>query len=232
MSLYEYGLWIAVFVLSVKTAFLLGISGMNKKLSFLFSLFFGLLLGMMLIIFSDFQDLLAYLLEEYTFFGALAVAVLLIYLGLREPKKDNCLEGGITGLHHWRRYIIALLPCPFCLLALAFAVITVSAIEEVELGMIGLKVTFSFIVMVWLISLLIRKISLRLNINRVFNQVLVLLGIVTLVFSFTVPNVAWIMQSSSFSPFVLEDPCWVAIIVFLIAVSILTGYFYQKKKTG
>lgn len=125
MSLYGYGLWIAVLVVSVKTAFLLGISGMNKKLSFLFSLFLGLLLGMMLIVFSGFQDLLAYLLEEYTFFGALAVAVLLIYLGLQGSVKDNCscLEGGITGLHRWGRYIIALLPCPFCLLALALGIL-------------------------------------------------------------------------------------------------------------
>jgi len=234
MTIYNYSLWVAVVVLSVKTAFLLGISGMDSKLSLLFSVFTGLLLGALLIVFSPFQDILDYILDEYTFWGALAVAALLIYLGVQAPGKDGCrsMEKGVTGWRRWRRYIIALLPCPFCLLALALGVITVATMEEGELGIIALKVTIAFTGMVWLVSLLFQKISVRLKINQVFNQTLVCIGITTLLLSLTVPNITRVMQdeSSIFAPLVIENPRWAALIALVITILMLSGYLYQKRK--
>ena len=93
----------------------MGSSGLNNYKLFGFSFLLGSGLWGTSFIFAARVEILAVFIDNYTFLGGILVAVFLLYLSLQMPKRESAKE--------WKMKFWGLLPCPFCMLALALTVV-------------------------------------------------------------------------------------------------------------
>ncbi|MHB1127595.1 MAG: DUF2162 domain-containing protein [Bacillota bacterium] len=227
MLLLNAGLITATLVLSLKTGLLLGTSWFSTRFLILFSAVLGSAVLVLAAALGNYQQVLVRLLDDYTFAGAVLMALALIYLGLQQPGWEPACR---PGNHSWRASFLGLLPCPFCLLALGLSVTLLAPLAGVSTWLLGRNVAVLFGLMVLVVSLVIRRLT-RLTArdpHRLFNQILLLAGMGTLVLAFTIPNIVQAMQAP-FRPVTIESPRWFGFTVAGLIVVTWWGY-YQKMK--
>lgn len=228
------GLATAILVLSFKTGLLLGTSWFSTRFLILFSAVLGSAVLVLAAALGNYQQVLVRWLDDYTFAGTVLMALILIYLGLQQPGWEL---PGQRGNPSWRTCLFGLLPCPFCLLALGLSVTLLAPLAGVSTLLLGRNVAALFGLMVLGVSLGVRRLA-RLTAcdpHRLFNQVLLLAGVGTLVLAFTIPNIVQAMQTPS-RPVTIESPRWFGFTVAGLLGVTLWGYFcranqfrYEKK---
>lgn len=214
------GLVVATFVLSIKTGMILGTSWLSNRKLVAVSFLFGCLLYGLVVAFGSAQQILVSFLDRYTFVGAVVVAVFLIYLGLQGEvgqKRVQC------------KYALCFLPCPLCLVALAFSVIVVSSMIGTGLSRLGVCAAVLFSSLVAASSIAVRRLIqlTRCEPTAVFNSLLLFTGLLTLIFAFFIPNLVQAM-TMPLGPVQIDSLRWlVAVSAGLGGIS-LVGYFrYQ-----
>ncbi|WP_053954845.1 DUF2162 domain-containing protein [Inediibacterium massiliense] len=171
----------ALFVLSVKTGMILGVSSTNKRYMALISFLFSLVLYFLSIFLTSHMKYIAHFIDRYTFVGSMMLSVFLIYLGLHHSSSQKESMG---------HKILAYLPCPFCLLAMSISVmLTKGQLKRTDhlLEMITAILFFVFILLVgfgmkWMID------CLNINPSSIFNSILIFFGIFTLLLGLFIPN--------------------------------------------
>lgn len=174
----------AIMVLSIKTGAVLGASWLGGRQIFLVSLSFGALLFVLSRAMWPYAPQLAWLVEQYTFPFSVVMAVLFIYLGLG----GNCQEN--TCQRPGKLYFGALLPCPFCLLALAFGLILLKQRFGDHYLLPDLIFSAALTLFLLAVALGVRRLSsqkMGASLKNM-NMLLLLLGTTTLVMVFLVPN--------------------------------------------
>jgi len=223
------GLGAAVLILSLKTGLVLGMSRIKGSQVILASLAFGLNLGIMVMIFIPYQFFLVGLLDKYTFLGSLTMAVFLIYLGVEDQKETYGKSGCMTG----KKYLMAFLPCPLCLIALALTVTILAQDVILSSKILGWGISGVFSGLLIIIALLYRKLIMVFHVNHVnvLNGFLLFLGVFTLCCGLFIPNFVQSM-SMPFTPFVLTSGVWTAWIVLGMAAVSILGYVRYGLQDG
>ncbi len=211
-------------------------------------------------VFANHRMVLARFLDQYTFVGALLAGMLLIYLGLQGTEFAGGQQAGREHAGVGRRlqgtefaggqqgagkpkttYFFAFLPCPFCMAALAFTVIAMAPVAGVSTAILGKKVALLFTILVIATALAARRLTTLTKYRpiAVFNQLLFFTGVVTLVFSFTIPNFVQAMAvplgpipGSEYLSKILHVasqsfliPCIIGLILFLVLSLMELGSF-------
>lgn len=219
----QKSLWVATFILSLKTGLILGTSWLSLMyIIFIASLFGG---GIVLLtqVFGNHQLVLAYFLDKYTFAGALLAGILLIYLGLQGTDVPNTCRAKKTKL----AYFFAFLPCPACMAALAFTVLAMAPAVGVSAVVLGKRVAILFAILVIITALVARKLT-NLTTYRhltVFNQLLFFSGLITLVFAITIPNIVWAM-AMAMNPIKIPSPKLLLTSIAIFGGFTLVGYLH------
>lgn len=210
---------VAIIILSIKTSFILGSSWLTKKQGLAISIVFGIALFLLTMLAAHFTDILSYYLYQYTFESSIIIAVFLIYLGLSNSK-STC--------ESTKKYksVVAFLPCPFCLVALAIAIILTSINFNVQLWKISLLASIIFaLTNATLISILKVVISNKsLDKAYIFDTLLIFIGSATIVFSLFIPNFIKAAQMN-FSPIIIESINIVTIVILTSIIISTIGYF-------
>lgn len=212
------GLLVAITLLGVKSGLVLGFSGIGRRMMVLISTLLGLGLVALAVAFQEARPLLAQLLDRYTFPGAILMAGLFMYLGLQEPpgwrespapgEGGGLLESTGTrapgpgpgtvcqaGFLRRKLYRLSFLPCPFCMAALALSVILSAPVLGVSTLVLGAGTAVLFAGLVLLVGLGVRALMKRIpvltsrNPAAMFNDLLLVIGGLTLLLAFTVPNI-------------------------------------------
>ena len=230
------GLLVAILILGIKTGLILGTSWLNLRWIVPVAGIFGVSLYGLVLFFSAHRQVLINFLDRYTFTGSLLMALLLIYLGLQQepgqagagagktrcaPKKKVC-----SGFGYWK-YVLGFLPCPLCLVALAFSVILVSSmVGSTSLPQLGRNVAVLFSLIIVIVAVAIRKLIhyIKFNPTAVFNNLLLFTGLLTLIFALVVPNFVQAM-AMPLTPLIISSPHWVIILWAGISCLSLIGYF-------
>ncbi|MBU4532840.1 MAG: DUF2162 domain-containing protein [Firmicutes bacterium] len=213
----------AIALLGVKSGLLLGSSGLGRSILVIYSLSLGTGLWLLSFLFKDRAATLTVFIDNYTFVGGLLMACLLIYLSLQVPSR-SCQGGGAR--------LWGLLPCPFCVLALALMVIMLPLPDGGFALNWGVTVAGVFALLVLAVSLLTRLMAggLKYATHRLFNGLLFTLGVMTLAFALVTPNVVAVLQVP-LEP--LEVNALVAgVNLILVMVVVLSGYFIKKRQMG
>lgn len=94
---------------------------------------------------------------------------------------------------------------------------------------VGEKMGLLFGFLVLVLSLIFRKVIqiMGFDFQRVFNGSLLILGLMTLLFALTVPNITNTMEMN-FSPIVIEEPFQLLIVVGGLLGLIVWGAFSQR----
>ncbi|WP_129599037.1 DUF2162 family putative transporter [Anaerophilus nitritogenes] len=171
----------ALFVLSIKTGMILGVSSTNKKymawMSFLFS---SILYGLSIFL-TSYMKYIAHLIDRYTFIGSMILAIFLIYLGLHNS--DSYQES----MGH---KILAYLPCPFCLLAMSISIM----LSKVQLKrtdhLLEITISILFFIFIFLVATGMKWMTKRTQVNpsNILNSILLFFGIFTLLLGLFIPN--------------------------------------------
>lgn len=228
MFLLNGGLLVAALVLSIKTGLILGASRLGARALVLTAAGFGGGLLLLTMAFSGRQHLLVEMLDRYTFIGAVLMALVLIYLGLQEPAfagpKSPGTRGGLS-------YFLGFLPCPFCMIALAFSVIVMAPLRRLGVPALGLSTAAVFTVLAIVAAFGSRKLIgvVKWNPAAVFNHLLFFTGVLTLAFALTIPN---FVQAMAMPMNLLEIPSpeILGASVLMLAGFALTGYLRQQVK--
>ncbi|MEW6662152.1 MAG: DUF2162 domain-containing protein [Bacillota bacterium] len=229
MLLWHAGLVTATLVLSLKTGLLLGTSWFSTRFLMLFSAVLASAVLVLAAALGSYQQVLVQWLDDYTFAGTVLMALALIYLGLQQPGWES--SAGRQKNPSWRAYFFGLLPCPFCLLALGLSVTLLAPLAGVSTLLLGRNVAALFGLMVLGVSLGVRRLA-RLTAydpHRLFNQVLLLTGVGTLVLAFTIPNIVQAMQTP-FRPVTIESPHWFGFTAAGLLGVTLWGYFCRTNQ--
>ncbi|MDN5363935.1 MAG: hypothetical protein PWQ91_996 [Eubacteriales bacterium] len=225
------GVLVAALILSVKTGIILGTSWLSRRAIVFVSSLFGLALFALVKIFAPHYNVLAQLLDRHTFLGAILAAILLIYLGLQGSDTEECeVEGNKKSKLRW----LAFLPCPFCLGALAFSVIMLVPLLAASTTIVGAGAAVVFALLVVAVALGTRKLVGLAKFRPVvlFNQLLVLMGALTLAFSLVIPNFVQSM-TMPMAPVTVASPLWLGGVISGFVVLVLAGYFqYQRNIKG
>ncbi|MBO8137069.1 MAG: hypothetical protein H0Z40_02875 [Desulfotomaculum sp.] len=228
MFLIKGTLSLAILILSLKTGLILGASWLSKKSILSVSTILGTSLYVIIWVFKGYQEQLVYFLDNYTFLGACLISLLLIYLGLQIPEfKKEDEDKGKKYL-----YVFSFLPCPFCMLALAFSVFLFAPVLEMDVLQLGKRMGLIFAIMIFAVSMIARKMIALLKVEPmvIFNNILLSLGFITLLFAFTVPNIVQAVNIG-FNPLVINSPKLLGVLTIGIIGLILLGYFiYQKNQ--
>ncbi|MDA8210781.1 MAG: DUF2162 domain-containing protein [Clostridia bacterium] len=254
------GLWLATLILSLKTGLILGTSWLSFRAIVLVASCFGGGIVLLAQVFANHRMVLARFLDQYTFVGALLAGMLLIYLGLQGTEFAGGQQAGREHAGVGRRlqgtefaggqqgagkpkttYFFAFLPCPFCMAALAFTVIAMAPVAGVSTAILGKKVALLFTILVIATALAARRLTTLTKYRpiAVFNQLLFFTGVVTLVFSFTIPNFVQAMAvplgpipGSEYLSKILHVasqsfliPCIIGLILFLVLSLMELGSF-------
>ncbi|NHM27595.1 DUF2162 domain-containing protein [Desulfofundulus sp. TPOSR] len=127
------------------------------------------------------------------------------------------------------KYALGFLPCPLCLVALAFSVIVASSMVGTGLSRLGLFVAVLFFILVIVTSLAMRR-AIRLTGYKpvaIFNPLLLFTGLMTLIFALFIPNFVQAM-TMPLTPVNIDSPRWLAAVLAGLVVLSLAGYFrYQ-----
>lgn len=222
----ESGFLLATLILGIKTGLILGTSWLSRKAVVLVSLIFGAVLFLLALTFAGHRELLVSFLDRYTFAGGLSVSVLLIYLGIQDINPVSEGTEGLKGRAAWLGFV----PCPFCLVALAFSVIMIAPVIGVGISIIGAGAAVVFTLLVIGIALGAR-VLVRLTGFRpvtIFNQLLFFTGAITLAFSLIIPNFVQGM-TTPLNPIKIYSPVLLVFMVIGFTGLTLLGYFqYQK----
>lgn len=222
MYLMQGGLLAATVVLGTKTGIILGTSWLSRRFMVLVAAVFGISLYGLVLIFSLHQQLLVQLLDRYTFMGSILMAVLLIYLGLQQGvRRDSRLTGSGGNF----KYLVGFLPCPLCLAALAFSVIIISPMVDFSLTKLGWQVALFFTVLVLAVAIATGKLVyiIKFNPAEVFNNVLLFIGIMTIVFALMIPNFVQAM-TMPLAPLSIGSPHLVGLVAVGMVVLGVIGY--------
>lgn len=216
------GLVAAIFILSLKTGMILGISQNKVKQIMFFSLIFGIGLELTIMIFYPMQDLMIDILDKYTFIGSTSIAVFLIYLGVNG--ETNCLKDCNEGRAN-KKYIAVLLPCPLCLIALALTVILLGPVFDISIPLLGCITSVVFFLMVITISLGTRTLLNKSTIDPedILNTFLLVLGTFILCCGLFIPSLVQSM-TTSFSPITLEAGSWTYVAILSMGSLLILGY--------
>ncbi len=228
MFLLNGGLLAAVTVLSVKTGLILGTSWLSTRALVLVASGFGGGLYLLTMVFAGRQQLLVQVLDRYTFWGAVLVALALIYLGLQEPDFSG---RGKAGNRNSLTYLLGFLPCPFCMAALAFSVIVMAPLLGVTVPVLGRGIAVVFTALVAASGLGTRKLIGLTGYRPVsiFNQLLFFTGMLTLTFALIIPNFVRAM-TMRMHPIEISSPGMLGVSVMVMVGFIFAGYFqYQMK---
>lgn len=219
------GIFLSTLLLSIKTGLLLGSSGLRMGMLFICSLLLGGSLWLLTFIFAGRAETLAVFIDNYTFAGGLLVAALLIYLSLQFPGPNGSSKQK-TDTRFW-----GLLPCPFCMLAVALTVILLTPQGGAQGINWGLAAAVLFAVLVLAISLLVRQVAKTLcrSTHRLFNGLLFTIGVMTLVFALVIPNITAAMQAS-LKPLQVENPVVLGLTFVLIITVVSVGHFVCKRQ--
>lgn len=222
------GLLAAVLILSIKTGLVLGASRLGARALILVAAGFGGGLFLLTMAFAGRQRLLVEMLDRYTFTGALLMALALIYLGLQEPAFAGPKSAGGRGrLSH----LLGFLPCPFCMIALAFSVIVMAPLLGAGVPALGSGTAAVFTLLVMAAAFAGRKLigAVKWNPAAVFNHLLFFTGVLTLAFALTIPNFVQAMAMPT-SPVEIPSPEILGASALTLAGFALAGYFRQYIK--
>lgn len=222
MLMSAFGLLVATFIMSLKTGLILGMSQRTRKQTILFSLVFGISLGLLVLLFRPMQSLMVEILDKYTFIGSVLMALFLIYLGI---------NGEMDGLNicdtkcQNKKYIAALLPCPLCLIALALTVVLLGPALKLSSTWLGWMTSGVFFVLLLLISFGTRRLINTTNVDpgNILNTFLLFLGVFTLCCSLFIPSLVQSM-TAPFSPISLESGRWTLGAITGMFVLLILGY--------
>ncbi|TCO76930.1 DUF2162 family putative transporter [Marinisporobacter balticus] len=171
----------ALFILSIKTGIILGTSCASRKNMALISFSFACILYAGSVFLTHYTKIIAGFIDQYTFIGSMLLSVFLIYLGLH-------VDAGESG--QIKHKILAYLPCPFCLLAMAISVMLTKVQLKRNDQLLEIGVAILFFVFIFLIATGMKWVIYRFKVNpmNIFNGILLFLGILTLLLGLFIPN--------------------------------------------
>jgi len=222
------GLLAAALILSMKTGLVLGASRLGARALIITAACFGGGLFLLTVVFAGRQHLLVEMLDRYTFTGAVLVALALIYLGLQDSAFDVPKSTGGRGR---LSYFLGFLPCPFCMIALAFSVIVMAPLLEVSVFALGFGTAAVFTLLAIVTAFGSKKLIgiVKWNPASVFNHLLFFMGVLTLAFALTIPNFVQSMAMTT-SPVEVLSPEILGASVLVLAGFGLAGYLWQQLK--
>ncbi|CAH2212460.1 DUF2162 family putative transporter [Tepidibacter aestuarii] len=229
MFLAFLGMVVSLFILSLKTGLILGASGLNRKIIVFISFIFGFVLYILIIMFTPRMKSISVFIDQYTFEGSMILAGFLIYLGLHEEsqfKEDNSLCSKKHGNH-----IIAFLPCPFCLIAMAVSVIFFKLQVKVFNGLLELGISLFFIALLIVVAFGTQCMIKRMNIQPggIFNSVVLFFGIITVALGLFIPNFVNSAQMS-FSSMTIDSLKILTMVGVGLAVMSFIGFISYELK--
>lgn len=123
------------------------------------------------------------------------------------------------------KYYIGFLPCPLCLAALAFSVIVIGPVLDLPPAKLGLSVAAFFIVLVLAVASVMGRLvhTVKFNPATVFNNVLLVFGVATLVFALLIPNFVQSM-AMPLAPLAVGSPHLAGLVLVGMAVFGALGY--------
>lgn len=127
------------------------------------------------------------------------------------------------------KYALGFLPCPLCLVALAFSVIVANSMVGTGLSRLGLFVAVLFFILVIMSSLAMKRVIQLTGYQpaSIFNPLLLFTGLMTLIFALFIPNFVQAM-TMPLTPVNIESPRWLAVVLVGLVVLSLVGYLrYQ-----
>lgn len=223
------GIMFALLTLSLKTGTILAASWLERKMVVSVAVAFGALLFLLAVITMPFTTQLVRLTEQYTFPASLIMSGLFIYLGFHE--RDDCCDGEIQRGKSGASYIAAFLPCPFCLIAMALTIIFFKQQTGLDSLAVDLVISVVFVLILLLVAHGTRWLISRKNINpgKVFNALLLFIGLTTATLSLFIPNFVSAAQME-FSPIHIDS--WRIMLFALLLVSFLftTGYAVSRNR--
>jgi predicted transporter len=222
------GLLVATIVLSIKTGFVLASSRLNGARIAITAFGFGGALLALTIIFKEQQLLLAEILDRYTFSGAIAVSLALIYLG----SQDSSAETGSCNRNRavFKDYL-GFLPCPFCTIALAFSVLAIAPVMGMSVIRAGSYSAIAFSVFTTVAALTARKLIgvFKWQPAALFDQLLFFSGVLTLTFALTIPNFVQAMTTPP-SPITIDSPALLVLVMALFFALALLGFVNNQAR--
>ncbi|HOV78891.1 MAG TPA: DUF2162 domain-containing protein [Bacillota bacterium] len=228
MFLLHGGLLTATLILSIKTGLVLGASRLGAGALILAAAGLGGGLFLLTAAFAGRQQLLVDMLDRYTFTGALLIALTLICLGLQEPASAGPKSAGGRGR---LSYLLGFLPCPFCMIALAFSVIVMAPLLGAGVPALGSGTAAVFTLLAIAAAFAGRKLigAVQWNPTAVFNHLLFFTGVLTLAFALTIPNFVQAMAMPS-CPIAIASPRWLGLVLLGFGSLSLFGYVQNKAK--
>ena len=187
------GLVIATFILSIKTGILLGSSKMSKRGMTVYAALSGVIFISLCIMMKDYCRIVTGLIDRYTFIAGCMTGVFFIFAGYRYDES----EGEKSKIP-----FLAYLPCPFCAAALIVSVIYTSEKSGLPLY-VSVISTGLFSSLLVLSSGMIMKViseSSNVKLTGIFNKLLSILGVFTLLCALILPNITANMQGGYIPP--------------------------------
>ncbi|QEK12943.1 hypothetical protein FQB35_11740 [Crassaminicella thermophila] len=223
----------ALIILSLKTGIILGVAGVSRKMIVFISFCFGSILYGMTLLLASYMHVLSDFIDRYTFIGSMALSGFFIYLGLHE--EASCRDE-IFSSNKLSRQMLAFLPCPFCLIAMA---ISVMIFQQKLKGFnrlfeLGIAILFMILLIIigfgtkWMIE------HMHMNPGRIFNKLLLFFGMITVALGLFIPNFVNSAQMF-FTPIVIDSlEILVVVVISLIIVSFIgfIQYRLQNNKKG
>jgi len=188
-----FSLLVSLFILSIKTGFVLGSSWLTIPKISAYAVFFGSSVVLLSYAFNRQYELVGQFIDQYTFAFACLTGLLFLYLGLEHTSATENL-----GWKEKIKYWLGFLPCPFCVGALVVAVIYTAGGLGLPLYAVAISTGITFAIGIVLASWVLQKFLSRFNFSVVnfFHQGLLFLGCFTLLAAFLIPNIVSTMQDT------------------------------------
>lgn len=217
------GIMVACMVLVFKTATIMAATSLNSRRLIVINGVMGGLLFTMMVMANDHRETMATWIDTYTFESAMAMSALFIYLGLHDDGEGHSDKGRQMrqrsrqktwqGIGKRLRHGLHVLPCPFCMLALAVMLAWAFKGEGI-LFKEGMAATaFSILLTGSAIGIRASVRKLKFNPTDMLNPLLLFSGSLTMVFALFIPNYVNASRMG-FKPLTMESNLLVPCLIF------------------
>lgn len=191
------GLALAVVVLGIKSGIIMGSSWLNARRIAMAAAVFAMSVIVLSLALRSAYTGVAEFIDRYTFEFACGTGVLFVYLGLQQPRRLGPVPG-LRNLRYWASF----LPCPLCVGALVVSIIYTASRLHLNPVFLAAITGFAFFGTSGFAALGLRWTLTRLeaDITAVFHQVLLFLGLFTLISAFLIPNIVAVMNEGEQVP--------------------------------
>lgn len=191
------GLFVAVLVLGAKSGLIMGSSWLNMRRIVIAAAVFAMSVVILSLAFQTAYTAIAGFIDHYTFGFACATGILFVYLGLQQPRRLGPVPS-LKNLQYWASF----LPCPLCVGALVISIIYTASRLHLNPVFLAVSTSVAFFAISVLAAWGLRWALARLQIDVtvVFHQVLLFLGLFTLISAFLIPNIVAVMNEGQHVP--------------------------------